>query len=215
MGLFVMIERFLHIARGTVPYPVVVYTALLPWTFFSNSILFATGSIVGSSAIIKKIYCPRAVFPLAAILASLYDFLIGSAFLVVLLLYYRIGLSWYAMTLPFLLILQLLLNYGLTLLTSSVAAYRRDVIIGMPFILQFWMFGSPVMYRMESVPADWRLLFSFNPMCGIIEAYRSILIYHRLPEMQLLGSSLLGAVLLFFLGALVFSRLEKRFADVV
>jgi lipopolysaccharide transport system permease protein len=215
MALFVMIQRFVGIDSGGAPYPVVVYAALLPWTFFANSVNFATGSIVNSSPIIRKIYCPRSIFPLAAILACLYDFLIAAVLFVLLLFFYHITLSWYALLLPLLLLLQLFLNFGLTLITSSVAAYRRDVMIGMPFILQFWMFASPVMYRLESVPSQWRAFYSINPMCGILEAYRSILVYRRPPDATSLGEATLVAVLLLFAGLLIFSRLEKRFADVV
>src|ERR1041385_917309 len=215
MALFVMIQHFIHIDSGEFPYPVVVYAALLPWSFFGNSMHFATGSIVNNSAIIRKIYCPRAIFPLASILASLVDFFIAFPFLLALLAYYRIGISWHLAALPLLLVVQLFLTYGLALLTSSVAAYRRDVWIGMPYVLQFWMFASPVMYRVESVPGRWRALYALNPMAGIVDGYRSILVYDSLPEPSSLLPAMTMAVLLFAAGLVVFAKLETRFADVV
>lgn len=215
MSLFVMIQAFVHIDSGEAPYPVVVYVALLPWSFFGNSVHFATASIAGNSAIIRKIYCPRAIFPLAAILACLLDFFTALPFLAGLLFYYRIGLSWHAAALPLLLVVQLFLTYGLALLTSSVAAYRRDVLIGMPYLLQFWMFASPVMYRLETVPARWRTLYQLNPMAGIVDGYRRILIHHSLPDVSSLMPAITVAVLLFAVGLVVFAKLEKRFADVV
>jgi lipopolysaccharide transport system permease protein len=215
LSLFVMIQSFVHIDSGSAPYPLVVYAALLPWLFFANSVNLATGSIVANAAIIRKIHCPRAAFPLAAILACLVDFLIASFFLAALIAYYGIGLSWHAAILPLLMLLQLFLVFGLTLLTSSISAYRRDVMIGMPYLLQFLMFASPVMYRIEAVPERWRTLYEVNPMAGIIEAYRSILIYDSLPDMPSLASAAAVAVGLFAAGIAVFARLEKRFADVV
>jgi len=215
MSLFVMIQSFVHFDTGNAPYPIVVYAALLPWTFFASSVNTATGSIVGNAAIIRKIHCPRAAFPLAAILACLVDFLIASVFMAALIAYYGIGLSWRAGLLPLLLLLQLFLVFGLTLLTSSIAAYRRDVLIGMPYLLQFWLFVSPVMYRIEAVPDRWRPLYELNPMAGIIEGYRSILVYDSLPALSSLASAFAVAMLLFAVGLVVFARLEKRFADVV
>jgi len=215
MSLFVMIQSFVHIDSGNAPYPLVVYAALVPWTFFASSVNLATGSIVGNAAIIRKIHCPRASFPMAAILACLVDFLIASVFLAALIAYYDIGVSWRVLLLPLLLLLQLFLVFGLTLLTSSMAAYRRDVLIGMPYLLQFWIFVSPVMYRIESVPERWRALYELNPMAGIIEAYRSILIYDSLPAVSSLASAFAVAIVLFAAGLVVFAKLEKRFADVV
>lgn len=215
MLLFVMIQSFVAFDSGGAPYPLVVYAALLPWTFLATSMSAATGSIVGNAAILRKIRCPRAAFPLAAILACLVDFLIASVFLVALIAYYGVGVSPYAAWVPVLLLMQLLLVFGLALLTSSVAAYRRDVLIGMPYLLQFWMFASPVMYRMESVPERWRGLYELNPMAGIIEAYRSVIVYGTPPDLAALATALVVAVALFALGLAVFAALESRFADVV
>ena len=214
MALFVMIQRFVNIDSGGAPYPAVVYAALLPWTFFATSMNFATGSIVGNAAIIRKVRCPRAVFPLAAVLACLVDFLIGLPFLAALLAYYGIVPTWHTIWLPLLLALQLFLAYGLTLLTSSVSAYRRDLLIGMPYLLQFWMFASPVMYRSESVPAEWRPIFDLNPLAGIIEAYRSVLVYGVPPPAASLATAAIVSIVVFVVGAATFARLQARFADV-
>lgn len=215
MLLFVMVQSFVRIDSGTAPYPLVVYVALLPWTFFANSVHVATASIVGNAPVIRKMYCPRAAFPLASVLTSLIDWFIAAPLLGILLVYYGIGLTWYAAWLPLLVLLQLFLAYGLVLMTSSLAAYRRDVLIGLPYLLQFGMFVSPVMYRIESVPDRWRALYELNPMAGIIEAYRSVLVYGSPPEIGSLAPAIVAAVVLFAAGLAVFSRLENRFADVV
>lgn len=214
MGLFVMINALVTIDVGSAPYPVVVYSALLPWTFFATSMNFATGSIVGNAAIIRKVRCPRAAFPLAAVLSCLVDFLIGLPFLFGLLAYYGIGLSWQLAWLPALVGMQLLLIYGLALLTSSISAYQRDLLIGMPYLLQFWMFASPVMYRSESVPEKWRWLYDLNPLTGIIDAYRNVLIHGDSPLTSSLMTAAGISVVAFAAGTLVFARLQPRFADV-
>lgn len=214
MTLFVMINGFVQMDSGPAPYPVVVYAALLPWTFFATSMNFATGSIVGNAAIIRKVRCPRAAFPLAAVLACQVDFLIGLPFLFALLAFYGIGTSWQLAWLPALLAIQLLLVYGLALLTSAVSAYQRDLLIGMPYLLQFWMFASPVMYRSESVPDRWRTLYELNPLAGIIEAYRNILVHGVSPVSPSLTVATGVSVAVFAAGALVFARLQPRFADV-
>ncbi len=215
MGLFVMVQSFVHIDSWGAPYPLVVYAALLPWTLFASAVNVATASIVGNAAIIRKMRCPRAAFPLAAILPCFVDFFIAFFFLLALLAYYRTGLSWHAALLPLLLLLQLLLIFGLVLLTSSIAAYRRDVLIAMPHLLNFLMFASPVMYRIESVPERWRSLYALNPMAGIIEAHRSILVYGSAPDPSLLLPATAVAAGVFAVGLAVFARLEERFADVV
>lgn len=213
-ALFVMIQTVANIDSGGAPYPVVAYAAVLPWTFFATSMTNATGSIVGNAAIIRKVSCPRAVFPLAAVLVCLVDFLIGLPFLFFLLFHYGLGLSWHVIWLPLLVILQLLLVYGLTLLTSSVSAYRRDLLIGMPYLLQFWMFASPVMYRSESVPGEWRFLFDLNPLAGFIDAYRGVLIHGTPPSPSSLGTIVAATAGALVVGTLVFGRLQARFADV-
>lgn len=214
-ALFVMIQNFVPIDSGAAPYPIVVYAAMLPWTFFATSLNFATGSIVSNGAVIRKIRCPRVLFPIAAVMACLVDFLIGLPFLGALMVWYRIELTWNAILMPLVLALQLFLILGLTLATSAVSAYRRDLLIGMPYLLQFWMFASPVMYRSESVPASWRSWFDLNPMSGIIEAYRSLLIYGTSPNAGPLLVAAVVASVAFLVGALVFARLQPRFADVV
>lgn len=214
MSLFVMIQGFINIDSGGAPYSAVVYAALLPWTFFATSMNFATGSIVGNAAIIRKVRCTRAIFPLAAVLACLVDFLIGLPFLAILLIYHGISPTLAVLWVPVLLLIQLFLTYGLCLLTSSVSAYRRDLLIGMPYLLQFWMFASPVMYRIESVPTGWRPIFDLNPLVGIIDAYRRVLVLGEQPEATALLTAMAVSLLVFVAGAATFAALQSKFADV-
>jgi len=215
MGLFTIIQVFLNIPSEGIPYPIFVYSALLPWTFFSNSILYSTSSIVSNSQIIRKIYFPREIFPFSAGLASTFDFCMASIVYVALMLYYGIGVSYSLLLLPILLVIQIALALGISLLTSSIAVFRRDIMHAMPVLLQFWMFMTPVMYPLSTVPEKYRGIYMLNPMAGIIDAYRSILVKQSFPDAQPLLYAILGASAVFVAGLFVFKKLEMKFADVV
>lgn len=215
LGLFMMLHKFMGIESGNYPYPVVAYAALLPWTFFANAITLASGTIVANAAIIRKIYCPRIIFPLASLLIGLFDLFIASLVFAGLMVYYNIQPTVFILFVPLLLLHQFLLLSAIAMITSSCAAYRRDILIGMPFIMQFWLFASPVMYRIESVPTEWRIFYSLNPMVGILEGYRSLLVYGIIPDFKYIGISFFVSIFLFIIGLYTFYKLESRFADVV
>ncbi len=214
-ALLVMVQRFTHIQSDDIPYPIFVFSAMLPWAFFSNAILYSATSILDNAPVIKKIACPRELFPLASVLSSLFDFLAAALIYAGLMFFYATPVTALLFLLPVLLLLQLLLAFGIGLIFSSLAAYRRDVIIGLPFLMQFWMLGSPVMYPLSSVPDQWLSLYLANPMAGYIAAYRSILLQGNLPPGNVLFSSLIGTVVVLVAGQMLFDKLEKRFADVI
>jgi lipopolysaccharide transport system permease protein len=215
MLLFVMIQIFTGIPSNDSPYPIFVFSALVPWSFFSNAIIFSSGSIVDNSPIIKKIYCPREVFPISSILASLFDFIAAFAVFALLMFFYNMPFTSYVLALPLLIVIQLLLITAIALISSAVAVYKRDIIIGMPFIMQFWLFASPVMYSVSSVPEKWKTFYLLNPMAGLIEAYRSILIYGKIPELSILLTVACETTAALIAGFYIFGKLEKRFADVI
>ena len=195
MVLFTMIQTFISIPSDGIPYPLFAYAALLPWTFFSNSIVFAAPSIIQNRGIVQKIYFPRELFPTAAVLVTLFDFAMAFVVLLGLMLFYGIVPKPTLVLLPILLLIQLLLSLGVGYMAAALGAFKRDVVFGMPFIMQFWMFLSPVVYSLSSVPEKYRALYLLNPMP--------------------LGYATFGAVLVLFLGYRVFRALEMRFADVV
>lgn len=213
MGLFVMIGAFLKV-KTALPYPVFIYSGLLPWAFFANSLNFATGSLVANGQIIRKIYCPKVLFPVAAVVTCLVDFAIASVMMAVLFILYRLPLSPTHLLLPLLLALQLFFTVGLSLVTSSVAVYKRDVMVGMPILIQFWMFVSPVMYPLTSVPERWRSLYLLNPMAGLIECYRNA-ISGASVDGGIILYVFLVSMLLLWVGMRLFGLLEKRMSDAV
>jgi len=215
MGLFSLLQLFVNIPSEGIPYPIFVYSALLPWTFFANSILYATSSITGNSGIIKKIYFPREIFPISASLTSLFDFLMASVVYAFLIVYYGVGVSYSIFLLPLLLVIQLVLAIGISFFTSSLATFRRDVVHAMPLLLQFWMFLCPVMYPLSTVPSNYRPYYLLNPMAGIIDCYRSVLIKGSVPELQPLLYGAAGSLIVFAAGYWFFKSLEMKFADVV
>jgi len=197
------------------PYPVFYYTALLPWTYFATALQNATFIVVDQQRVITKVYFPRLVLPLSATLSGLVDF--GVAFLVYvpLQLYYGIMPTRAILLLPAFLLLAVLTALGVGLWLSALNAIYRDVRYIVPFLVQFWMFASPVAYPSSLVPPRWRVLYGLNPMAGVIEGFRWALTGQgRPPDLLVLASG--GMVLLMLFGGLVyFRKMETTIADVV
>jgi lipopolysaccharide transport system permease protein len=197
------------------PYPVFYYTALLPWTYFATALQNATFVIVDQQRVITKVYFPRLVLPLSATLSGLVDF--GIAFLIYIpvQIYYDIIPTRAILLLPVFLLLAVLTALGIGLWLSTLNAMYRDVRYIVPFLVQFWMFASPVAYPGSLVPARWRLLYGLNPMAGVIEGFRWALTGQGSPpDLMVLVSG--GMVLLILFGGLVyFQKMETTVADVV
>ena len=213
--LFSLVYIIMGAKESEYPYPLLLFSGLIPWTFFSNAMLSASGSIVDNAPIIKKIYCPREIFPLASVLTSCVDILIAMFMYVVLLLAYSTPIPAVFTLVSVLVPLHALFIFGLALGASSIAVYRRDVIIGMPLIMQVWMFASPVFYPYSSIPDRLKPLFLLNPMTGFVEAYRSVLLLGIFPSEGILISMVAGTAVSVFLGTSIFRGLEQRFADVI
>jgi len=192
-----------------------VFAAVLPWTFFSNAVIFGTASIVRNSAVLKKVYFPREVFVLSAVLTCLVDFCVAFLGLVVLMAWLGVspGAGW--VWLPVLVGMELLLAFGVCLFTASAAVYKRDIIYGMPFLMMFWMFLSPVFYGLAEVPEAWRGVYLLNPMAGVIAGFRSVIVEGRLASPEPLLYAAAATLGLLALGYGFFKRIEMRFADVI
>jgi lipopolysaccharide transport system permease protein len=203
--------RYGGIKSDGLPYALFAYAGLLPWTFFANAITNSGNSLVNSTNLITKVYFPRMLIPAASVAAGLVDLAIAFLLLVVLMIYYRIGLHPGVLILPALIFLTTMLALGVGMWMSALNVKYRDVRHALPFIVQIWMFSSPVIYP---VPDRWRWLLALNPMTGIIQGFRSAL-FGKPFDWPTLG---LSAVITFLvlLGATVsFRRLEKSFADVI
>jgi len=198
-----------------VPYPIFSYCALLPWTFFSNSLSFATQSIISNSNLVRKIYFPREIFPLAAITACLVDFGVASTIFVGMMVYYHISVSSTIVFLPMILLLQIIFTATVALVTSAVTVFYRDIRFVVPLGVRIWMYLTPVIYPLSMVPEKYRTLVMLNPMAGIIDGYRKIILMGQLPDFSSLAYTAAISLVLFLVSYAWFKRAEMVFADVI
>jgi lipopolysaccharide transport system permease protein len=204
-----------HIPSQGLPYPIFYYSALLPWMYFAGALQNATNTIVENQRIITKVYFPRLVLPMAATISGLVDFAVGFVVFVGLLIYYRIHPTPALLLLPAFLLLATLTALGVGLWLSALNAIYRDVRYVLPFLVQFWLFASPVAYPSTLVPAKWRWLYGLNPMAGVIEGFRWAATGHGQPPGPLLFASV-GVLLMLLLGGLLyFQKVQSTIADVV
>jgi lipopolysaccharide transport system permease protein len=211
----VIFGRFAKIPSDGVPYPVFSLAAMVPWTYFSTAMAGSSNSLVSSTNLITKVYFPRLVIPFAPVLASLIDFAIGFVILVVLMLGYRIVPSPLAlMVLPILVVAMMLTAAGVGCWLAALNIQYRDVKYVIPFMIQVWMYASPIVYPMSMVPARYRTIYALNPMAGVVEGFRSVLLGTGAVAWSTIAVSMAAGVLLFASGALYFRRTERVFADV-
>jgi len=211
----VVFGRFAHLPSEGMPYPLFVLAGLLPWQLFASSLTRSAGSLVGNANLLTKVYFPRLIIPLSAALAGLVDFTISLVLLVGALIYFGVRPGWQIVTLPFFALLALLAAISLGLWLSALNVRYRDVQVALPFIVQIWLFASPVTYSASLVPGGAsRLIYELNPMASIIQGFRWSLAGGTPPGLQLLGSTAL--LLAILIGGLIYFRsAEKTFADVV
>jgi lipopolysaccharide transport system permease protein len=200
---------------GGIPYPIFAFAGLLPWMFFSNAVITSSNSLVGSVHLITKIYFPRMIIPMAAVAAGLVDFALGFIILAILMSYYGVGVTWSLTLLPLVVILLALLALGVGMFLSALHVKYRDIRHALPFLVQLWMFASPVIYPTTLVPKQWRWVLALNPLTGIIEGFRAALLGGKAIEWNLLAISAAVTVILLIYSALAFKRMEKSFADVI
>lgn len=196
------------------PYPIFVFAGLLPWTFFSNALIKGGNSLVGNSSLITKVYFPRLILPISTAAAGLLDFLIAFIFLFVLMFYFGIGFSINFLMLPFLIVLTLLLAIGIGMWTSALNVKYRDVGQILPFLVQLWMFTTPIIYPSSLIPEKWRFFFILNPLVGIIEGFRSAILGKPFDWLAIGVSTLITTVILIY-AAYSFRKMERSFADVI
>jgi lipopolysaccharide transport system permease protein len=197
-----------------VAYPVFVYAALLPWTFFQNAVSGSSNSLVGSAHLVSKVYFPRLIIPLSAVGGGLVDFFISACVLLILMIYYGVSLSLNLLMAPVLMAGVTLTALGVGTFLSALTVAYRDFRYVIPFMLQFWMFATPVVYPASIVPEQWRWALYINPMAGIVEGFRASFL-GRSFDFEALGLSLAVAATLFLAGVAYFEKVERRFADII
>ena len=207
--------RLAHIPSEGLPYPVFSYSGLLPWMYFASALQSGTNVIVENQRLITKTYFPRLVLPLSSVVAGLVDFGISFLLFLAILVYYRMHPTWTMLFLPAFLLLAVLTALGVALWLSALNALYRDVRYVLPFVIQFWLFASPVVYPASLMPAKWRWVYGLNPMTGVIEGFRWSLAGRNAPPVHLLLVS--GSVVLLVLisGFGYFQKMETTVADVV
>lgn len=216
MGIFVFLRRVMSGGGGdVVSYAIATFSALVPWAFFSNAVVRSAPSIVANAGIIKKIAVTGEVFPAAAVVVSLLDLLIAAAILLVALVVTGRPLGPSLLWLPLLTALAAALALGVGLGAAALATFRRDIVFGLPFAMQFWLLATPILYPLERVPGAWRLVYGLNPMVGITEGFRAALIEGASPDPGMLLASLAGIALVWALAWPLFRSVSRYFADVL
>jgi lipopolysaccharide transport system permease protein len=198
-----------------IPYPLFVFAAITPWTFFAGSVTFGVPSVASSQPMVSRLAFPRGVLPLSMVGLALVDFAIASATFVIYLYVTGNTLPATVVWVPPLLVIEILFACGIVLFLSALNMFARDVKLAVPFVTQLWLFLTPVMYPLEKVPDELRSVYLANPMTGIVESFRDVLIIGSAPDLELLGPSLIGAAAALVLGIWYFGATERRFADVI
>lgn len=198
-----------------IPYPIFAYAALVPWTFFANGLSQSSNSLVGNANLIKKVYFPRLVVPISSVISGVFDFMLAFLVLLGMMLYYGIFPTANIVWLPFLLLLTLTTSLGVGLWLSALNVQFRDVRYTVPFLTQFWLFATPIAYPSSLLSEPWRTLYGINPMVGVIEGFRWVLLGTDTAPGPIIFVSALVAIALLVGGAYYFKRVEKTFADVV
>jgi lipopolysaccharide transport system permease protein len=207
--------KLAHIPSEGLPYPIFYYSALLPWMYFAASLQNATNTIVENQRMITKVYFPRLVLPISATLSGLVDFGVSFLMFLAMMVYYGIRPTRAMFCFPLFLLLALITALGAGLWLSALNAIYRDVRYVLPFLVQFWMFASPVAYPSSLVPIKWRWVYGLNPMAGVIEGFRWSLTGHGDPPGLLLFASFLVVLAILAGGLAFFQRMEATIADVV
>ena len=207
--------RLAKIPANGLPYPVFYYCALLPWIYFAGALQSATNVVVEQQRVITKIYFPRVVLPISAVLGGLVDFAISFVVLLALMAYYGIAPTAATLWLPAFLILAILTALGVGLWLSALNAFYRDVRYVVPFLVQFWMFASPVAYPSSLVPEKWQWLYGLNPMAGVIEGFRWALTGQGLPPGPMMLASAAAVFVVLISGLIYYRAMEGSIADVV
>lgn len=199
-----------------VPYPIFSYTALLPWGLFSKAMQDASRSLVLNRQMVTKVYFPRVILPISSTLAGVVDFAIAFVVLLGMMAYYKMAPTFNIWTLPLFLLLALVTALGVGLWFSALNVLYRDIGYVTPFLAQFWMFVTPIVYPASMVPAQWQALYALNPMTGVVEGFRwALLGTQASPPVHMLVTSTAVALIILVSGMFYFKRMERNFADMV
>jgi len=204
-----------NVPSDNIPYPIFAYTALLPWTLFSAGLNRSTTSLVGQSNLISKVYFPRMIIPLSATLAGIVDFAMAFLILLFMMFWYGIVPTAAVISLPLFITIDLIAALAVGLWLAALNVRYRDVGHAIPFLVQIWMFASPVAYPVSALSEKWRMLYSLNPLVGVIEGFRWAILGNRTPDFLVMAVSAITMTGLLFTGIVYFKRTERTFADLI
>jgi len=201
------------LATGDKTYPIYICVALIPWSFFTTVITQASFTIIANENIIKKVYFPREILPLSVVVSGAVNFAISTTIIIAFVLIYGVGISWHILLYPLILLIQCVLQLGISFILSSITVYFRDLehIIGIILLAAFY--GTPIVYKIEQLPENLQVIMNLNPMTHIINAYRNIFYYHQMPDFKALGILFGISSLLVLIGYFTFKKLQKGFAE--
>jgi len=205
--------KFAKIETGDIPYPIFSYAALLPWQLFSKAMTESSMSLVANGQFITKIYFPRLYIPTSSVLSGVVDFFLSLTVLIGMMFYYQVAVSWKLLLLPVLIVITILVSLSISLWLSAINVKFRDVRFILPFLVQVWMYATPIAYPISIVPESWRFAYSLNPMVALIESYRWVILGSEISS----AGNVLFSVTLFGLmlvgGLWYFQKTEMTFAD--
>lgn len=208
--------RLAKMPSDGIPYPIFSYAALVPWTFFSTGVTKASNSLVGSANLLKKVYFPRLAMPISAVVAGMIDFVLAFLVLVLMMLYFGVVPTINTLWTPVLVLSAFAACLGVSFWLSAMNVQFRDVRYAVPFIVQTWMFATPIAYPSSLIDDPvWRLVYAMNPMVGVVEGFRWALLGTETAPMDMIAVSGVAALVLLLTGAYYFRRMERVFADVV
>ena len=211
----IIFGHFAKLPSDGIPYPLFTYCALLPWNYFARSLGDSSDSLVGSSNLVTKVYFPRLILPLSKVFAGLIDFALAFVILVGMMIWYRVTPTYGIMLLPVLMLIAMLSALGAGLWLTALNVKYRDVKFVVPFLIQFWMYASPVAYATSIVPQKWLWLYGLNPMVGVIEGFRWALLGKAAPNIEIMAISLSILVVILVSGLFYFKKVEQFFADII
>jgi len=207
--------KLAKIPSENIPYPIFAYSALVPWTYFANSLTNATETMVANQRVITKVYFPRMILPISAVLSGLLDFAIAFIVLIAMMFWYGICPTSNVVFLPLFVLLTIVTALAVGFWTSAANAIYRDVRYVVPFLIQFWLFASPIAYPSSLVPEKWRAFYGLNPMAGVIEGFRWALLGKGEPPGPMLAVSVFIVIGMFIGGIIYFRHMEGTIADVI
>jgi lipopolysaccharide transport system permease protein len=216
MFIFTLIfSVLLKVPSDGIPYPIFSYSALMFWAFFSGSLNGAIPSLEANAGLIKKIYFPREFFPISTIFAAMFDLVIAFFIFLGMMFYFEVHFTLNILYVIPLLTIQTIFMMGVCFIFSALNAYYRDIRYALPLVIQVWMYATPIIYPLSTIPARFQTYYALNPMTGLIESYRNVLVKGIGPEGFFVGVAAAGAVFILIVGYLYFKRIEMTFADVL